>query len=285
MTNPVAISGHTRVLGILGDPIRQVKTPAKMNAHLSERGIDALMVPFHVTAHDLTEVMDALRKVRSIAGFVVTVPHKIAIMECCDDLDETARIAGAVNVIRRADDGALEGANYDGYGFVRSIRDKIGSVEGRSVYLYGAGGVARAIAASFASAGIDRLVICNRTEARAIELAEAIRQRFPGVMTSVGGPYPAAVDIAVNASSVGLRDEDPAPFSLADLSQDCLVADVIMQPLITRILAEAKGKGHPICTGDGMLEHQLAAFTRFLDLDSEDGTGVTNVRLAGESAG
>jgi shikimate dehydrogenase len=235
-----------------------------MNGFLKQNGVNGVVVPAHVHPQELADVLKGLRSIQNLAGIIVTVPHKIAIMQLCDVLEDSALIAGAVNVIRRTPEGMLVGANYDGAGFVQSVRDRIGGVEGKSVYMLGAGGVARAIAFAFASAGVGRLAIHNRTEDKAAELAGAVQQHCPAVEVSLAGTRPEGFDVALNASTVGMGAGDAPPFSLDGLSRDCLVADVIMQPLITPLLAEAQRRGNPVCTGNGMLEHQLAAFSKFL---------------------
>lgn len=272
MSQSFEVDGHTRIACIVADPIAHVKTPSRLNGFLHRHRVNGIVVPAHVHPEDLAGVVDGLRHIRSLAGIIVTVPHKIAIMQFCDGLDESARIAGAVNVIRRTAAGQLIGANYDGVGFVRSVIDRIGSVEGRSIYMFGAGGVGRAIAFAFAKAGVCRLAIHNRTAGKASDLAAAVQHAFPQVEVGVAGTRPENFDVALNASTVGLHREDGAPFALDGLSKDCLVADVIMQPLITPLLAEAQRRGNPVCTGEGMLEHQLESFARFLGFIPSDET-------------
>lgn len=258
------ISGHTRLVCILADPVEHVKTPELMNEFLRGHDLDGVVVPAHVRPHDLASTLDGLRHVNNLAGLIVTVPHKIEIMSLCDHHEASARLAGATNVIRRTPDGAFVAANFDGMGFVRALQDSLGNVRGLSVYMAGAGGVARAIAFSLAEAGIVRLAIHNRSEAKAVELIKALRRQYPSLEVKTAGTHPVDFDIALNATTVGLKPGDAAPFFVDGLRVDCLVADVIMQPLITPLLAQARERGFRICTGDGMLKHQLQAFAEFL---------------------
>jgi shikimate dehydrogenase len=277
------IDGETGIVLIVADPVSHVRTPQRFNAYLREIGANAVLVPAHVARHELPAVLEGCRRMRNLHGLIVTIPHKIDIVGLCDSLDDSAALAGAVNVVRRTRSGEFIGGNYDGTGFVRSIRDLAGVLIGKDVFMAGAGGVARSIAFAFAEAGVARLTIANRTESRAVELAKAVHDAFPNTETELGKADPAGFHIALNASSLGLHAGDPLPFSIEGLSRDTLIADVVMQPLMTRLLLAAQERGHPICTGDRMLEHQLRAFVSFLEIgrastdahrsESEPGSG------------
>jgi shikimate dehydrogenase len=140
------ITGRTAIWGILADPIHHVKTPQALNALMQEHNVDGVMIPFHVGAGGLDSLVAGLRSMHNLKGFVVTVPHKTAIVDLCDEVSEQAQAIGAVNTVRREDDGRLVGEMLDGAGFVAGLRQ--GGVEPRerSVYLAGAGGAANAIA-------------------------------------------------------------------------------------------------------------------------------------------
>jgi len=103
------ITGNTKVFGILADPIHHVKTPQRINSYLNAEGFDGVMIPIHVSSNELKVVVHGLRAINNLAGFVVTVPHKTAMVDLCDDLTAEARLIGAVNVIHRMQDGRLLG--------------------------------------------------------------------------------------------------------------------------------------------------------------------------------
>jgi shikimate dehydrogenase len=259
------ISGHTKVFCIVADPVTHVKTPQMFNAHLEKLGIDAVLVPLHVDANELGNVVRGLRKVANLSGIVVTVPHKISILEHCDDFDITARIAGAANILRRDRDGRLTGANFDGIGFVRSLESAMGPVDGKVAYLAGAGGVARAIAFSLAEAGVRGLSVYNRTAAKASELLSAVRERYPSITTGLATDSPEGCDVAVNGTSVGLKSNGGLPFSIEHLSPSAVVAEVVMEPAMTELLVAAQKRGLQVVTGDGMLVHQLQSWIQFIE--------------------
>lgn len=263
------ITGHTALLPIVADPVTHVRTPAIFNAYLADAGIDAVVVPVHVRAEALRRVVDGMRATQNQRAIIVTVPHKIAIVELCDELHDSARLAGAVNLVRREPDGRLVGANFDGTGFVAALEAELGSVAGKDVYLAGAGGVARAIAFALARAGVARLAIANRSAAKADALCAAVKAAYPAVATTRGQARPALHDIAINGTSVGLKPDDPLPFAVDDLPAHAAVAEVVMNPPVTPLLARAQARGLAIVLGDAMLRFQLAAWVDFLGLSEE----------------
>ena len=260
------ITGHTKVLGIVADPIAHVRTPAIFNEHLARAGIDAVVIPVHVRAQSLRTVVDGLRATQNVSAIIVTVPHKIAIVELCDDLHPSARLMGAANLVRREADGRLVGGNFDGAGLVAALEAGVGPIAGLRVHVAGAGGVARAIAFAVAQAGAARLAIHNRSAAKADALLADVKHAFPDVATARGGARPAEFDIAVNATSLGLAPNDPLPFAVDALPAAATVAEVVMNPLMTPLLVQAQARGLRIVKGDSMLHHQLAAWVEFLGL-------------------
>ena len=150
------------VYAIAADPIAHVKTPQRLNALLRERGVDGVMVPFHVSPDGLPALFAGLRGLRNLGGLVVTVPHKEQAAVLCDEITPAARLIGAVNAIRLRD-GKLAGGNFDGLGFVAGLRAQGHEPAGRRVYLAGLGGAGKAIACALAEAGPARLDLYNRS--------------------------------------------------------------------------------------------------------------------------
>ncbi|WP_238880566.1 shikimate dehydrogenase family protein [Achromobacter xylosoxidans] len=237
------ITGSTTVFAIAADPIAHVKTPQRLNALLRERGIDAVMVPFHVTAAGLPGLFAGLRGLANLGGLVVTVPHKESAAALCDALTPAAELIGAVNAVRLRD-GCLTGGNFDGLGFVAGLRGQGHEPAGRHVYLAGLGGAGKA-------------------EAFAARLA----RHYPGLAISVAGPRPEACDIAINATTLGLDDNDPLPFQLDALAPGAVVADAVMSRVDTPLLRAAAARGCRTHPGLYMLEGQLTEIARFLGIE------------------
>lgn len=266
MTTTGEITGTTRVLGILADPIAHVKAPPGINRIARERGRDAVMVPFQVAPGDLPAFADALRTLKSFDGAIITVPHKGPMASLCDEISPSARAIGAINVIRREPDGRLVGDMLDGHGFVAGLAVAGISIAGRSAYLAGAGGAANAIAFALVASGVARLTIANRTRAKAEALRERILTLHPQATILVGDDDPSGHDIVVNGTSLGMRPDDAAPLDTSRLTADMIVAEVIMQPVMTPLLQAAEAAGSRIHLGKPMLDQQLELMADFFGL-------------------
>lgn len=243
-SNTQKITGNTRLFAIVADPIVHVKTPEDMNALMRSWGHDRVMVPIHVDETQLATAVDGLRALQNLDGFVVTVPHKSAIVPLCDSLSPAARQVGAVNVVRRDAEGRLHGDILDGVGFVAGLRNAAIEPAGKTVYLAGA--------------GVALLTIANRTEAKAQQLVTRLAGFFPDVSFKLGGRDPSGHDLVVNATSMGLRDSDDYPCEVQRLTPEQTVAEIIMQPEHTPLLVAAAERGCRVHPGRPMLQSQIA---------------------------
>lgn len=259
-----AITGTTRVIGIIADPIGHVRTPQVMNARFAEAGIDAVVVPVHVGADGLSALWSGLRQMRNLSGLIVTVPHKLAVTALCDELLPNARLVGAANAIHRLDDGRFVGEMFDGLGFVEGLRRQNRDPKGRRALLLGAGGAASAIAFALAAAGVARLSIANRSAEKARRLAEQVAAAFPAVDVAAAAPDPAGHDLIINGTSLGLQPDDALPLDPASLTSGMTVAEVIMQPARTRLLDAAASRGCVTHEGLHMLQSQIDLLARFV---------------------
>lgn len=251
------ISGHTKLYGIVADPISHVKTPEEMNNHFRALGYDGVLVPFHVLSENLPQFMDSLRKIENLGGLIVTVPHKTSVLSLCDRVEGDAAAIGAVNTIRRDADGSLVGVMLDGRGFVSGLAVNGIDVAGMDACLLGAGGAGAAIAFALAEAGVAKLTIVNRSEDKARDLATRVRARYPAVQVAAGVPETASRDLIVNATSLGLRAGDPLPLDDLAFHAGQIVAEAIMEPEVTPLLAAARDKGARIHFGRPMLRQQI----------------------------
>ncbi|MEP3112851.1 shikimate dehydrogenase [Nisaea sp.] len=264
MSATLDITGTTRVYGVIADPIAHVRAPIVFNPLFEQRGTDAVMVPVHAPSDQLEIVLDGLKAQPNFGGFAVTVPHKLAIMELCDEVGRQGRLVGAVNAVRFDAQRRMIGDNFDGAGFVAGMRAEGYEVTGRSVLQLGAGGAGRAIAFALADAGASRLVIHNRTRAKAEELAAAVSAAYPEIPVSVGAAEPDGCEIVINTTSAGLHDGDPSPIDEKFLKPDLLVAEIIMIPEKTRLLESALKNGCNVQYGRHMLDKQIDLIGEFL---------------------
>lgn len=258
------ITGRTRMFGILADPIYHVKTPEVMNALFAQRGVDGVLVPFHVTPEGLPALVDGLRRMENFGGFIATVPHKPAMLGLCDAVEGDAAPIGAVNCVRREPDGRMVGAMLDGIGFVEGLRAAGIEPRGMRAYVAGAGGAASAVAFALAGAGVARLTIANRSGEKARALCDRIGRAYPGLALSTDGADVAGQDLVMNATSLGMAPGDPLPLDAGQLHPAQVVAEAIMEPRLTPLLQAAAAAGCRVQEGRPMLEHQIRLMARHM---------------------
>ena len=213
-------------------------------------------------------ITKALRSLRNLGGFIVTVPHKVAVVALCDELTIEARQVGAVNVVRRTADGRLIGGILDGEGFVRGLRTAGIEPAGQSVYLAGAGGAASAIAFALAKAGVRRLTVANRSTGKAQALVDRVVGAYPALQGLVGKDDPSGHELVVNGTSLGLRPGDALPLDVGRLEASQLVAEIIMDPVLTPLLAAAVARGCRTHPGEPMLASQVELMAAFMTGES-----------------
>jgi shikimate dehydrogenase len=267
------ITGRTRFMAILADPIHHVMTPPLINALCQGRGQDAVMVPMHVRAEALAQVVQGLRGIESFDGFIATVPHKTAMPALCDALTDEAVQVGAVNVVRRTPDGRLVGGLLDGKGFVAGLREHGIEPAGLRVYIAGAGGAGSAIAFALATAGAKALTIANRNAERARELIARLARVHPALDLALGGPDASGHGLVVNGTSLGLRPDDPLPLDASRLHPSQIVAEIIMQPPETALMAAARARGCRVHPGLPMLTSQIALMAAFMRGETAEAGG------------
>ena len=264
-----AISGATRLLGLIADPVVQARSPGMANALLQQRGQfgSFVLLPMRVASGGLVDVTRALRQVQNFAGAIVSMPHKSAIVALVDDLTPQAQLVGAVNIIRRTAGGRLVGTVLDGEGFVAGLRSEGHEITRVSCLLVGAGGAAAAIAFALAAHGCASLTITNRTVSKAVDLAARVQAAFPDVEVQAGDASGDQYDLAINATSLGMKTDDALPMSEDIIERSALVAECVIAPEMTRLLEVARAKGRAIHTGVPMLTHQMDLMLRFMGVE------------------
>jgi shikimate dehydrogenase len=239
--------------GAAGNP-----TVAMIEAAFVHHGLHWRYVNMEVAPADLGAAVRGATAM-GFRGFNCSMPHKVAVIEHLDGLGESASLMGAVNcVVRR--DNRLIGENTDGKGFLKSLAT-VTDPRGKSVVLFGAGGAARAIAVELGLAGVKRITVVNRSEARGSELVALLRTKLnlesEWVIWSGDYALPAGTDIVINGTSIGLYDEEARlPVDTATLTPGMLVADVIFSPARTRLIRDAASRGCKTLDGLGMLVNQ-----------------------------
>jgi shikimate dehydrogenase len=247
------------------------------NAGLAALGLNWRYLAFDVSPDHLRAAIHGAQ-VMNFIGLNLTVPHKLLAVDMMDVVEDSAKGWGAVNTIRfegRDEQGAWRplrefaetprqtrshGFNTDADAIVRALREDVAvELSGARILLLGAGGAGRTAALKLASAGVAELFLVNRTHSKAEAVAKEIRERRAQAKVALG--YPAGpVDLVLNATSLGLRPDDPIPFDETQftLRRADAVYDMIYRPAETALLKAAKAAGCRVANGLGMLLHQGA---------------------------
>jgi len=260
VTLDARIDSHTALYGVFGDPVRHSRSPIMLGRAFAETGTNAAYVAFHVKAEALG---DAVRGVRALGlrGVNVTIPHKVEVMRYLDEIDETARVIGAVNTVVNRD-GRLIGYNTDGIGYVRSLKEETGAaLRGARILLLGAGGASRGVGYALAKEGPAKLIVANRTSEKAEELARELGAAADaeGIGWDRIDHIIGNVDIIINTTPIGMSpNTDATPIDPAGIAPGTVVSDLIYNPLKTKLLIEAEAAGRVVHGGLGMFVYQGA---------------------------
>ena len=260
------IDGGTELIAHLGYPTRTFTAPLIYNPYFASVGVNAVVVPMGLTAGNFAAVFRALFTLVNLRGALVTMPHKATTLALVDDASPRAQIAGACNVVLRRRDGTLLGDMFDGEGFVRAVLAKGRTIAGARALVVGCGGVGAAIAAALMAAGIARLGLVDIDRAAADRLAARLAAHDPTLALAVGDEDPQGCDLVVNATPLGMTEDDPLPLAVERVAPSSLVADVVLAPAMTRLLRAASAKGCAIQVGTDMLFEQIPACLDFFGL-------------------
>lgn len=243
--------------GVMGWPISHSRSPKIHNYWLARYGLAGAYAPLAIEPAHLEAALRALPAL-NFAGCNLTIPHKEAALSIVDQIDETARRVGAVNCVVVTEDSALEGRNYDGFGFTASLRAAapMWRADAGAAIVIGAGGAARAVIAGLIDAGATDIRLFNRTRERAERLAADFG---PSVAVHAWEEREAGLDgagLLVNTTSQGMVGQPPLDLRLDALPVTALVSDIVYAPLETPLLAAARVRGVATVDGIGMLIHQ-----------------------------
>lgn len=277
------ISGTTRLLGVIGTPIKHSGSPIMYNYCFDYYGIDCVYLAFECDVPEVKATLDAMRRL-NMRGANVTMPCKQEVARNMDKLSPAARFIGAVNTIVN-DNGVLTGHITDGMGVVLDLKDHNVSIKDKNIVLLGAGGAASAIMVQCALDGARSVTVFNRNlknlesaaKIGAAMMADGVNcnmEFHPLTESELMNDSIRNCDILINATSVGMRPAlegislvtDPTVFH-----ENLVVYDVIYNPPVTKLMADALANGckkENVIGGKGMLLWQGAsAFKLYTGLD------------------
>ena len=249
-----------KLYGLIGCPVSHSMSPEMHNDAFQNHRVKASYHAFHVETHHLEKAVIGL-KALGVAGFNVTIPHKIAVIDYLDKIEPVAAKIGAVNTVVN-NNGSLLGYNTDGLGFVRSLKQlQPTSLHDKKILLIGAGGAARGIYFTLAAEGVKHIDICNRTVEKAAFLINDCTYNVVSESLTLDEAEKQLqqYDIVINTTSIGMHPNiDQQPISLKNLKAHTIVSDIIYNPLETQWLKQASAKGALTQNGVGMFIYQGA---------------------------
>lgn len=255
-------------LAVIGSPIRHSLSPQMHNRALGEmaqgdaRFNDWRYFRFEVPPERLEKALDKFANAKFL-GLNLTIPHKVDALRYISSAEADAQLLGAVNTLKLGLTG-YHGHNTDGYGIERALREELGiGLQGSKVILMGAGGASRAIAVQCLTQGCSELWIGNRSRARLDELLDVLKQLdasariHPFDLTNPPANVPRDA-VIINATSLGLKPEDPAPMALTNFHPPAAVYDTTYGRHRNALAHAAGAMGLPYANGLSMLIWQGA---------------------------
>ncbi|WP_332119321.1 shikimate dehydrogenase [Azorhizobium caulinodans] len=268
-------------VAIFGHPVIHSRSPLVHGYWLKQHGIAGEYVR-HDVAPDEAEAFFARFAEQGYAGGNVTIPHKEVAFNALAEADPVARALGVANTLW-LEDGRLFGANTDAPGFLSNLDATAPGWDAnpRVALALGAGGASRAVLYGFLQRGFEKVLLANRTLAR----AEALAAHFGSRVVPIGWEgVPSALkeaQVVANTTSLGMKGQPPLDLDLSVLADDAVVADVVYVPLETPLLKAAKARGLRTVDGLGMLLHQaVPGFARWFGVTPQVDAGLRDLIVA-----
>lgn len=254
--------------GVIGSPVSHSKSPQLHRHWLGTYGLRGHYVHLDIASADLHDAIKMMPKL-GFVGANVTIPYKETVMEIADQITDRATLIGAANTLIFRTDGKIMADNTDGYGFLENIRQNVPDWDpnaGPAVVL-GAGGACRAVVAALAEAGVQDIMLTNRTRSRADRLKQDFGQRVRVVDWVQAGNILEDAALVVNTTSLGMVGKPELRVPLDGLQKGAVVTDLVYTPLKTHLLQAAEEAGCRTVDGLGMLLHQaVPGFERWFGI-------------------
>ncbi|MDA3924954.1 MAG: shikimate dehydrogenase [Kiritimatiellae bacterium] len=263
MRSIATISPSTQLCGIIGNPVGHSMSPALHNRAFSELDLDYVYLAFRVEPGNVGRALDGIRAMENFRGLSVTIPHKVEVVSCVDEISDTDKSIGSINTIIN-DGGCLRGLGSDGPGARQAMLDNGLQPAGSRVTIIGTGGASRAIAFDLAfNARPEKLTLMGVIKAElsllARDIAEKTDVEVEGVLIDDASLTRVVGDssVLINATPVGMHPNVDQSVVPADLLHSGLgVMDIVYNPLCTKLLSDAKEKGLVTVSGLEMFVNQ-----------------------------
>lgn len=260
------ITGKTKLLGVIGDPVGHSLSPAMHNAAIAYLGLDYVYLPFPIKSEDLAAAIAGFAAI-GLVGFSITIPHKQAILPFLAEISPVARLVGAVNTVWRGENGWC-GTNTDVAGFLAPLQPLARDWSQIVPIILGSGGAARAVAVGCRELGCPKIGVVGRNKEKLdkFKVTWANTPLEGAIFTYSWDELPRLVpetQLLINATPLGMWpriDESPLETAIADrLPQGAIAYDLIYTPRPTKFLQQAQERGAIAIDGLEMLVQQGAA--------------------------
>ena len=256
-------TGKTKNLGVIGYPIKHSLSPVIQNTAIADSGIDYAYIAMEIAPEDLKTAVAGL-KATGFCGFNVTIPHKVAIMKHLDEIDESAKIIGAVNTVQ-IKDSKMYGYNTDAVGFINPLKKERIEIKDKTAVILGAGGACRAIICGLMQNGIKHIILGVRNQVKGEKLAQSfvdlVDIKAYDWLSEEFANWLLKADLLINTTPLGMQPNIDAmpPVDWEKVNKTAFVYDIVYVPAKTKFLQKAEECGHATLNGERMLAEQGAA--------------------------
>jgi shikimate dehydrogenase len=252
------VNGKTRVYGIVGDPIEQVRSPEMVTWEMQKRDHNAVLIPMHIAQDEFDTVMPHIMRMRNLDGLIFTIPFKAQAIALAKSLGPQAAQIGAINALKKHNNGAWSGEIFDGIGCVEAFKQKGITLQDKRLQLIGLGGAGSAICVALAYEKPKLLRLFDIHPQTTERMAKMVNSISPQTVVEVGLPHAEGIDILLNASPVGMLSDARLPLAVEQFKKELIVFDAIVMPENTPLLSLAQDCGCQVVRGREMMLGQIS---------------------------
>lgn len=252
------VNGKTRVYGIVGDPIEQVRSPEMVTWEMQKRDHNAVLIPMHIARDEFDSVMPHIMRMRNLDGLIFTIPFKAQAIALAKTLGPQASQIGAINALKKHSNGAWSGEIFDGMGCVEAFKQRGITLQEKRLQLIGLGGAGSAICVALAYEKPKLLRLFDINAQTTERMAKMVNTISPQTVVEVGLPHAEGIDILLNASPVGMLNDARLPLAVQQFKKELIVFDAIVMPENTPLLSLAQDCGCQVVRGREMMLGQIS---------------------------
>ena len=252
------VNGKTRVYGIVGDPIEQVRSPEMVTWEMQKRHHNAVLIPMHIARDEFDTVMPHIMRMRNLDGLIFTIPFKAQAIALAKTLGPQASQIGAINALKKHSNGAWSGEIFDGMGCVEAFKQRGITLQDKRLQLIGLGGAGSAICVALAYEKPKLLRLFDINAQTTERMAKMVNTISPQTVVEVGLPLAEGIDILLNASPVGMLSDARLPLAVEQFKKELIVFDAIVMPENTPLLSLAQDCGCQVVRGREMMLGQIS---------------------------